>query len=385
MPAINERKTSDGRTVYFVRTRDSLGRQTTERFDTRREAATFAKTVEALGGPQAIALRRRQDRASDDYVPTLAERFDAHLESLTGVTERTPMDYADIARRTFLPAFGDLPLDAIDRAEVAKLINGMDRAGKAAKTIANAHGLLSSIFKAAIRDGLVDKNPCEAMRLPRTGEHELEDMRPLTRDEYDRLLAAAPDQWKPLIAFLFGSGLRWSEATAITVGHITPGPPPLAQVRQAWKRVKGKGLILGPPKSRKSRRDALVSTEAYDLLDLTRPRSDLLFTATNGGVVHYGPWRDRVWVPANIAAGLASPREQGKRYHYDGPGIHDARHTHASWLLSTGQVTLEMLQDQLGHESILTTRKTYARLMPHTRNRLADALNSIAAPPQLEG
>jgi integrase len=385
MPTVMERTNANGRVTFYVRTRDGLGRNTSERFDTKREAESFAALVTALGGPRAIGMRRREDRASEDYVPTLNERMREHLDGLTGVTERTPMDYADIGRRTFLVPMGDMPLDMIERTDVAKWINSMDRDGKSAKTIANAHSLLSSIFKAAVRDGIVDKNPCEAMRLPRTGEEDREDMRPLSREEYERLLEATPPQWRALVAFLFGSGLRWSEATALTVGQLLPGPPAQAQVRQAWKRVKGKGIVTGPPKSRKARRDALVSLEAVRMLDLDRPRTDLLFTATNGGVVHYGPWRSRVWVPANIAAGLASAPVPGRPYHYDGPGIHDARHSHASWLLSTGKVTLEELQDQLGHESILTTRNTYAKLLPHSRNRLADALNSLAGPALIEG
>ena len=203
----------------------------------------------------------------------------------------------------------------------------------------------------------------------------------LTRAEYHALMEAMPAQHRPLTALLFGSGLRWSEATALRPGDIGSGPPPMARVRRAWKRTPGKGMHLGPPKSVKSRRAAVLSVEAYDLLEplLDRPPTSLLFTAPRGGMLHHGDWRERVWVPACRAAGLASPPAKGVRY--DGPGIHDARHTHASWLLSTGQVTLEMLQDQLGHESILTTRKVYAALIPETRNRLAEALRSLATDP----
>lgn len=88
-------------------------------------------------------------------------------------------------------------------------------------------------------------------------------------------------------------------------------------------------------------------------------------------------------MPAARKAGLASPEQRDTKGkltgRYDGPRIHDARHTHASWLLSAG-ATLEQVQDQLGHESILTTRKVYGHLLPETRNRLADALNAAMSP-----
>ena len=83
----------------------------------------------------------------------------------------------------------------------------------------------------------------------------------------------------------------------------------------------------------------------------------------------------RVWVEACKRAGLTSPM----------PRIHDARHTHASWLIEQG-ATLEMVQDQLGHESILTTRKVYGHLQPAMRSALAEAATRAMAmgAPQIE-
>ena len=60
-----------------------------------------------------------------------------------------------------------------------------------------------------------------------------------------------------------------------------------------------------------------------------------------------------VWRPACERAGFGD----------DHPRIHDTRHTHASWLISDG-MSLEQVQDQLGHESILTTRNVYGHLLP---------------------
>ena len=92
---------------------------------------------------------------------------------------------------------------------------------------------------------------------------------------------------------------------------------------------------------------ALVAIEP-----LIRKPNDLIFLTASGGPVRHANFLTNVWAKACKRAGL-DPR----------PRIHDTRHSHASWLISDGQ-SLEAVQDQLGHESILTTRGTYGHLQP---------------------
>jgi integrase len=386
MPSVNTRVTSSGRTVYFVRTRNARNEQTSERFDTKREAETFARRVERVGGPAAIAERARRDRADSDYVPTLAEWLPQHIEQLTGVTDRTRLDYAAMAARTWLPILGDYALDSIDRAAVAKAINALEAKGLKAKSIHNAHGLLSAVMGSAVVAEHIGTNPCHKMRLPRVGEVGRQDERFLTHEEFYRLLAQIPEAHKPLVVTMFGTGLRWSELTALQVRDVIPGDPPTLRVTKAWKSTPGRSREIGPPKSTKSRRTVMLAAQVVEALTplLDRPGDSLLFVAPRGGPIYHGWWRARVWVPACQRAKLASPKVEGKRYVYDGPRIHDARHTHASWLIEQG-ATLEMVQDQLGHESILTTRKVYGALQPAMKAQLAEASTramAMGAPPR---
>ena len=59
-------------------------------------------------------------------------------------------------------------------------------------------------------------------------------------------------------------------------------------------------------------------------------------------------------MPACEKAGLTDPR----------PRIHDARHTHASWLIADPDVNMVTIQRRLGHEKITTTIDTYGHLLP---------------------
>lgn len=391
MPSVNERTSKSGRVTYYVRLRDALGRDTTETFDTRKDAARFAKLVESAGPKQALAIRRRKDRANDDYVPTLAEMLVQHVDQLTGVTERTKADYLATAQRTWLPRLGDMDVDYITRTDVTDLINTLARRKLSAKSIANSHGILSSVLKTAVREGIIERNPCDGVRLPKSEATE-DDIHFLTPEEYRSLLRAVQGgEPTALVALLFGSGLRWGEAIALTPADITDrGDLSFVRVTKAYKTTPGQGRHVGPPKSPKARRSAVLSTQARELIDplLSRPKRSLLFTAPGGGPWWPGPFRDRIWVPAAIDAGLGTPTRRGKDGKvitpYRGPRIHDARHSHASWLISNG-ASLEMVQDQLGHESILTTRKVYGHLQPEAQNRLAEALTTaLGAPRQID-
>jgi integrase len=52
------------------------------------------------------------------------------------------------------------------------------------------------------------------------------------------------------------------------------------------------------------------------------------------------------------------------------PRIHDIRHSHASMMIAGG-MNLYELANRLGHESIITTTKTYGHLVPDAHFRAA--------------
>ena len=350
-PTIQSVERKDGTTVYRVRVR-VRGRQTTETFTSKAAARVFVDNVKEFGAEEAVGLRDRADPASDNYIPTLAEMLERHIGELTGVDKRTKDDYRAVARRSWLDMLGRYPVDAITRAHIARWVNADDGRVRP-KTIKNAHSVLSAVLETCVREGLIPLNPARGTRLPRTGEETVEENRYLTHGEFDRLYATTPAHWQPFVLLLFGTGLRFSEATALQVQDInlTAGT---VRVMRAWKREKG-GTRLGPPKSRMSRRTIALPAEVVaavqPLMD-GRGGDEFLFTTPTGRVVMHSNFYNRIWAPATKAAKL-DPR----------PRIHDARHTHASWLIAQG-VRLEVVQERLGHEDYTTTRRVYGHLLP---------------------
>lgn len=366
-PRVTPYKRADGTTTYRVRLRVN-DRQTTETFESEAAAKVFALQVAdpAIGPAEAVRIRNTLDRAQAEYIPTVREALASHIENLTGVDPRTKEDYLKVAGRTWLPILGSLPVTEVSRTHVAKFVNAMDGT-LAPKSIKNAHSILSAVLENALRDGFLTNNPARGTRLPRSGEENVGENRYLTHAEFDRLYEATPPHYRPFVVTLFGTGLRFSEATALQVQDIDLSAETLRVVR-AWKR-DDQGMRIGHPKSRASRRTIALPYEVGDALAplLDRPGSAWLFTTATGLHVRHANFYNRIWVPACKAAEL-DPR----------PRIHDARHSHASWLIARG-IRLEVIQDRLGHEDYTTTRKVYGHLLPDMRREAGLAASEAFA------
>lgn len=351
MRQVKEFATDDG-PRYRVRYRLG-GRETSETFVRVSDAELFRDILgNGKNGRTEQALKWLEDRRKGDAGTTLTfgQWFAHYLDQLTGITPRTIGDYKSMHRR-YLSHLDPLPLSAITRDHVTKLVNDLDRAGRAPKTIKQVVHMLSTCLALAVDAGHVLSNPCHKVRLP-TNRLAGAEPRFLSDEEFRALIRATPEHYRPLVVWLFGTGMRWSEATAIQTRHVNIDAG-TARVERAWKRVPGEGFVIGPPKTVKAKRTVNAATMALAAAQplLGKP-SDLVFTTKSGGPITHSNFYNNVWRPSCARAGLDPA-----------PRIHDARHTHASWLISDGQ-SLEAVQDQLGHESIETTRKVYARLLP---------------------
>jgi integrase len=167
--------------------------------------------------------------------------------------------------------------------------------------------------------------------------------------------------------FLAGTGLRWGEATALRWRDVNlAGDPPTVRVEHAWKQDGHGAVVLGPPKSPRSRRTVSLWPEIVASLPPRGKPGDLVFQAPQGGMIWHGRFASDVWKPAIAAANdpeLGAPI--GKE-----PNPHDLRHTHASWLIAGG-APLPYVQARLGHESIQTTVGTYGHLVPDAHHEMA--------------
>lgn len=340
----------DGTITWKVKYR-SGGSYTSETFRKKSDANDFARALDAGGPLGAAEWLAARHRARDTL--TYGQWLEIYVRNLTGVTPRTRADYFATSRR-YLASIEALPLPLIGRHHITTIVNDMDARGLAAKTIKNTVHMTASVLAAAVEEGHIVKNPCSKINLPKN-RHDREQIRFLEHHEFTAIYDATPNHYKPLVAFLIGTGLRWSEATALQGKHVSIERGTVS-VRQAWKHQgAGKGWAIGPPKSDKGTRTVNAAVLALAVVEpLLRGREDFVFLTPSGVPVRHNNFYSRIWLPTMERAGY--PKEER-------PRIKDLRHTHASWLISDG-MSLEQVQDQLGHESILTTRKIYAHLLP---------------------
>lgn len=88
---------------------------------------------------------------------------------------------------------------------------------------------------------------------------------------------------------------------------------------------------------------------------------ELVFVAPEGGVIDYGHWRLRVWLPACEAVGL------------QGLTFHDLRRANATALVAE-HVDIKTAQTRLGHADPRTTLGIYARATGEGDRKAADAV-----------
>jgi integrase len=356
------RPRSDGTVAYSARFRH-LGRQTSVTFDDPTARDRFLRNVDALGVDVALDLL---DSPAPTHDPLLSEVLTRHISSRTGITDGTRDRYLAMAP-TIVAAIGDVPVRALTRDHVSAWTASLTRGGSAAKTVRNYHSLLSSALTTAVEDGVLATNVAQGVRIART-------IRPrpvfLTSAEMMIFLSRVSPHYGPFVTLLFGTGLRFGEATALQHHDFNLNTAPaMLTVSRAWKQVYRGPAQLGPPKTvRGERTIALpneVVTEVAPLLDPHQP-AEFTFVNEAGTTIKQPTFWQR-W--ANWADDAKHPDSPplGKR-----PRVHDARHTHASLMIGQG-ISLFDLQHRLGHESIQTTANLYGHLLPEAQVQAARA------------
>jgi integrase len=352
------------------------------------EAAVEMKGMfEKLGPELALAtIAARIGRDVKKGAPLLRDRLATHLEALGAhCTPGTIADYRKMAARTWLDRLGPLPLDQITRDHVVawvawQRLQETERSSRARekarvagkkepdvqtvspKSIANAHGFLSSVLSAAVEAELIPRNVAHGVKLP--DDDETPEMEIFTEEEWQAFYDAIDPYYRPLTLFLIATGVRIGEATAVQVRDLDlTGARPTVTLRRAWKKGAGNARQLGSTKSRRGNRTIVLPAELHaDLKRLAwgRGAKEFLFVGPRGAVIHPNNFRERQWARAKAAARITKDVTP-----------HSLRHTSASWLLGAG-VAPQVVQHRLGHESLATTSKVYAHLLTDAQVAAAD-------------
>jgi integrase len=302
--SIHAQKNSTGNTYRVLWRAD--GRQRSLTFENLPSAERFKTLLEDHGPDEALRVIELDEVGR--HVPTVTEWLHTHIDTLTGVQPATVARYRTYVRRDIEPVFGSMPVSAVTETTIARWIKQLGGSGK---TIANKHGFLSGAFQAAVRAGVMASNPCQGRRLPHTRVEETVFLTPpefkLLRDHIER------DRWKDLATWLVTTGMRFSEATALTAADIDLDAK-TCRINKAWKYSGDYRPEIGPPKTKKSIRTISLPPSALDVIDLSTP--GFLFTNGAGNPVRAQEFFNGGWKPGRASAMRAGLTKEPRVHDY---------------------------------------------------------------------
>ena len=212
-----------------------------------------------------------------------------------------------------------------------------ERAEISKRSQARRLSALKSFFNWMMTEGMISENPCERTESPKIGRY-LPDV--LSVDEVEAILESVDTStWqgqrdKAILEVLYGCGLRVSETSELKISAL--------YLDEGFIRVHGKGdkerlVPIGEPAS-----DAITAYMQRRPYPADAASDDILFLNRFGRSLS----RISIFNMVKKQALLADIRKE--------ISPHTFRHSFATHLIENG-ADLRVVQEMLGHESIITT------------------------------
>lgn len=378
------------RGAYYGRWRTADGRQLNRKVGPVRSRGETDGLTQAQAEKKFRKMQEEEDRKPrpaasgrqtvDDAADSLRQK-----QVIEGARKSYKENCESMQRVHISPTLGRKPVERVTTAQVEKLAEDMLAKGLAPKSVRNVMTFLHSIFEHAIHKRWATENPVRhATRPKRRRQNDADpDLKYLTLEELDRVLAAIPnevvypepaptrrgrggpappvppDVWGPVVRVLVLiaaiTGLRQSELLGLRWRHVDWVAQRI-RVRNAFVR----GEHSGEGKSDEStRRSVPIADEALDALKVWKERSaygapdDLVFCHPESGRE-----LDRSKVTRKFKQACRDAEVRVIRFH-------DLRHTFGTQMAAAG-TPLRFIQEMLGHADAKTTQ-IYSHYQPSER------------------
>lgn len=200
------------------------------------------------------------------------------------VRPSTHTRYRSLVNNYIVPAIGKKRLTRLTPADVRLMLTraaahraaarskrGSEPAPVSARTVQQVHAVLRALLAAALREELVARNVARLVQPP---SPEREEIQPWTDAEARSFLAGSRHhRLHALFVVALGLGLRRGELLGLRWSDIDLANKQL-RVFQTLLRVRGLGVVFGPPKSRRSRRVLTMPAVVVEALRGHKARQD---------------------------------------------------------------------------------------------------------------
>ncbi|MBQ4184490.1 MAG: site-specific tyrosine recombinase XerD [Bacteroidales bacterium] len=262
--------------------------------------------------------------------------FQNYLKIERGMSPNTVSSYSHDAEE-LLEFCKGLSVKEISTEKVVDFLGRMTDRGVSKRSQARVLSSLRSFFSWCIEEGEIESDPCARIDMPKLGKY-IPSV--LSVDEVTRIIeSVAPEGEKgkrdrAILEVLYGCGLRVSEAASLKISGIW--------FKEGFVSIVGKGdkqrlVPLGETAS-----DAIKAYLEERPAPADRSFSDVLFLNRNGRPLSRVSIFKLVKTQA-MAAGIDKEISP-----------HTFRHCFATHLIENG-ADLRLVQEMLGHASILTT------------------------------
>jgi len=334
------------------------------------------------------AERKLRQAQAEQYQGTLtmlpSQRVDAYLNSwldnhVRPSLEATTVESYALNVRRAIPHIGRERLDKLHGERLQHCYRQLLNDGLSPRSVAQVHRVLRAAFNHAMSAGLIARNPCKQATPPRA------DRRPmsvLTGPQVQQFISDTTSHpLHALFVLLLTTGMRIGEANALTWDSVELESG-RAVIRRTVRRERGRGMQFADPKTDRSRRAVYLSTGAVAALR----RHQWLQKSER---LKVGPaWTDDNLVFCTSTGGRLDPGRIRKTLHsllksLGLPEIrtHDLRHTAATYLLTQG-VHPKVVQELLGHSSVMVTLDTYSHVLEGLHRDVARRMDELFQPAQ---
>ncbi len=341
---------------------DGQRRSAPHTFDTKTAAARWLRLTEAEVTRGEWTDPERARVLLRDY----AEQW---IRERPGLRPRTVELYRWLLGKHIAPYLGGVELGRLTTALVRRWRADLLAAGASESIAAKCYRLLRAVLNtAATEDHIIKANPCRV----RGADKENPAERPtLTVAQVYALADAMPHpRYRVLVLLTAFCSLRWGEVSALRRGDVAEDGS-WVRVSVAHTEVPGRGIVVGPPKSRAGLRTVVVPGAIRpDLVEHLRERvgqgsSALLFTGDQGRAIRRTNFAQRVrWTTTVEKLGM-------KGVHF-----HDLRHAGNVWAAQT-KVSTRDLMARMGHDD-MRAALIYQRATQDAADRIADGLSAMA-------
>lgn len=310
----------------------------------------------------------------------------------TEVGQKRKNDYSNAINNHICPVIGTKRIRDVSYDDIKEIM--LRAAGMSSSAQKKIVVTLKRIFKAAERNGLIGKNPCEDLK---AGGKPAAEKVPLTREQQQRLVAAVKGtKAYPFVLLCLYAGLRREEALGLQWDCVKiDGSTPHITVKRAVKwDGKNSAIISEDLKSDAASRNIPIPAQLVECLteERTRTKGDFVIANSKGEAMSAASFR-RLWDVIRVRSyRTVKQTVDGKEVLTElklGDKIrnheiyisldfhvtpHQLRHTYITELILAG-TPIKAVQYLAGHATVQLTLNIYTHL---TANKPEDIMQFVS-------